>query len=211
LSKAINIQNLYVTSSFQSTGFYNPAVFYTSSARNVNVNSSDSYNSQIATLSSMTAGSYAYEEFNNQSNNDRANSKRSVAVSGFASSIGNVGLASNTSLAADTASYIEFSAGAQGMIAITGSVAARAAGVVFFRVGAFGHSTLLSSAGATVSVGTGALTTGAGDGVAGSLNVYADTATNRLYIKNRTAATGQYGYTIFNVQPDITASALVII
>jgi hypothetical protein len=211
LSQSILVQNLLLANTFQSTGFFNPAVFYGSSVRNVQVSASDTYNSQVATLSSMTVGSYAYEEFNNQSNNDRANKKRSVAVSGFASGVGNVGSASNTALGVDTASYIEFSAGAQGMIAITGSVAARAAGVVFFRVGAAGHSTLLSSAGATVSVGTGALTTGAGDGVAGSLNVYADTATNRLYIKNRTTVSGNYGYTIFNVQPDITASALVII
>lgn len=211
LSKAILIQNLYVNSSFQSTGFYNPAVFYTSSVRNVNVSASDTYNSQVATLSSMAVGSYAYEEFDNQSNNDRANKKRTVAVSGFASGVGNVGFASNTTLAADTASYIEFSGAAQGMISISGNVAARGCGVVFFRVGASAHSTLVSSAGATVSVGTGALTTGAGDGVAGSLNVYADTATNRLYIKNRTTATGQYGYTLLNVQPDITAGALVII
>ena len=211
LSQSILVHNLYIANSFQSAGFYNPAVFYSSSVRNVQVRASDNYSSLITTLSSMAVGSYAYEEYNNQSNNDRSNKRRSVGVSGFASSVGNVGSAANTALAADTASYIEFSAGAQGMIAITGSVAARGSGVVFFRVGTSGHATLVSSAGATVSVGTGALTTGTTDGVAGSLNVYADTATNRLYIKNRTAATGQYGYTLLNIQPDITANALVVI
>jgi hypothetical protein len=205
LSQSILIHNLYVNSSNRPAGFYNPAVFYPSTVRNIQVRASDTYNSQVASLSSMTTGSYAYEEYNNQSNDDRANGKRAVAISGFSSTVDNV------SLGADVASYIQFSAGAQGMIAITGSVAARGAGVVFFRVGASGHATLMSSAGATVSVGTGALTTGTSDGVAGSLNVYADTATNRLYIKNRTTATGQYGYTLFNTQQNITANAVVVI
>lgn len=211
LSKSILVQNLLISNVYQSAGFYNPAVFYGSSVRNVDVSSSDTYATEVATLSSMTAGSYSYEEFSNLSNNDRANGKRSVAVSGFASSLGNISSASNTQLTADTASYIEFSGSAQGMIVITGSVAARGAAVVFFRVGTSAHSTLVSSAGATVSVGTGALTTGTSDGVAGSLNVYADTATNRLYIKNRTTVAGNYGYALFNIQPTLTAGNLVIV
>jgi hypothetical protein len=211
ISQSILIQNLYISNTFRGAGFYNPAVFYTSSARNVQVQSSDLYSSTVTTLSSMAAGSFSYEEYNNSSNNDRANNRRSAAVSGFSSYAGTPVVPGNITFAADTAAYIEFTAGAQGVIIISGSAAARGAGVVFFRVGSAGHSTLLSSAGATVSVGTGTLSTGVVDGIPGSLNVYANTATNRLYIKNRTAATGSYGYTLLNIQPGIYAANLLII
>jgi hypothetical protein len=117
--------------------------------------------------------------------------------------------ATNLSLADDQAAYIEFSATAQGVFVISGSIAARGAGMVFFRVGASGHVTLMSSGGATVSVGTGTLATGASGGVDGNLNIYADTATNRLYIKNRTGSAGNYGYSLLNVTQDVEASDLV--
>lgn len=211
ITRAVLISGLYISNTFRSTGYYNPAVYYGSDVRNVSVIASDSASSLVATLSSMTAGTYGYEEFNNSSNNDRPNSRRTVASSGFASSLGVVGTASNTAIGIDTAAYIEFSSGAQGVLVISGSVAARGSAVVFFRVGTSGHCTLVSSAGATVSVGTGALTTGTSDGVAGNLNVYADTATNRIYIKNRTTVSGNYGYTIFNIQPTITAGSLTVI
>lgn len=211
ITRGVLISGLYISNTLRGAGFYNPAVYYGSDVRNISVIASDSQSSQVTTLSSMTAGTYGYEEFDNKSNNDRANTRRTVATSGFASSTGNVGSATNTTFVSNKAAYIEFSAGAQGLIIISSNTAARGSAVVFFSVGSSGHATLVSSAGATVSVGTGALTTGTSDGIAGNLNVYADTATNRLYIKNRTAAGGQYGYTLLNIQPDITASDLVLI
>lgn len=156
----------------------------------------------ITTLMTPTAAQY-YSEFSNQIRTDIQRRQRQFMPSGLASS------ATNLSIADDQAAYVQFSATAQGVLVINGSVAARGGGLVFFRVGASGHATLISAGGATISVGTGALTTGTTDGVDGSLNVYADTATNRLYIKNRTGAAGNYGYTFLNVTQDVEANDLV--
>lgn len=156
----------------------------------------------ITNLMTPTAVQY-YSEFGNRIRSDIQRRQRQFSPSGVSSAI------QNLSIADDQAAYINFSATAQGVLVISGSIAARGGAMVFFRVGATGHCTLMSSGGATVSVGTGALSTGAGDGVDGNLNIYADTATNRLYIKNRTGSAGNYGYTLLNVTQDVECDDLV--
>lgn len=134
----------------------------------------------------------------------RNNKTRDMANTGFTSS------SINYTLADDGAAYIEFSAPAQGMIAISGGTSALGGALVYFRVGATApHSTAMASGGATLSTGVGTLANGASGGVDGNLNVYASSSNNRLYIKNRTASSGSYGYTLLNITAGVTASEIV--
>lgn len=96
-------------------------------------------------------------------------------------------------LADDEAAYIEFTVSASRAVAVfVANAAAGGCGTVAFRVGGLAFASLLSSVGATVTVGTGTLdgTTG----VDGQLTIYADSATNRLYVENRTGGARTYGF-----------------
>lgn len=86
-------------------------------------------------------------------------------------------------LADDTVQALEFSNNTGGIAAISCQTESNSTCLVSFRVGSSPFVTALS-AGADVSVGTGALTDGAGDGIDTDLNVYAHTD-KKLYIKNR--------------------------
>lgn len=93
----------------------------------------------------------------------------------------------------DGAGYFQFGAAARGILHISGSIASAKAAVVHFRCGdGSAHATVLS--GSAGVVGTTGVLTGT-TGVDGNLTVSADTATNRVYIENRT---GNFrSYTVF--------------
>lgn len=195
----VEVDGMLVTGDIGLTPL-DPAVRVASGA--VGVRAITHSTAHITNLMTPNAVQY-YSEFGNRIRTDIQRRQRQFAPSGVSSAI------QNLSIADDQAAYINFSATAQGVLVFSGSVAARGGAMVFFRVGATGHCTLMSSGGATVSVGTGTLSTGAEDGVDGNLNIYADTATNRLYIKNRTGAAGNYGYTLLNVTQNVEIDDLV--
>lgn len=181
-----------------------PAIEVDSAAQGVRIraNSTD----QVTTLVDTSSLTNFEVEFAGSVSSNTSQSTKMIGVSGFSS------VNTHVSLADDAAASITFSGATQGVISISGSTSARGAAMLFFRVGdGSAHVTELSSGGATVTTGTGALTTGTSDGTDGNLNVTASTSSSVLYIKNRTGASGNYGYTIFNLTGGVTASGMVLL
>ncbi|CAB4125025.1 hypothetical protein UFOVP59_68 [uncultured Caudovirales phage] len=112
------------------------------------------------------------------------------------------------SIAADAVATISLggvtATSATGIMQVAGSVSARGAAEVHFRVGASAFVTNRLSSGVTVGVGTTALT--GTTGTAGQLNIAATTG-GLIYIENRTGATGTYTVTFTSV--DTTSGELV--
>lgn len=99
----------------------------------------------------------------------------------------------------DQAAYIQFTADAvRGVAVFGGNAAAAGSGVIAFRVQTFAFVTAIATAGATVTVGTGTLAGTTGTDT--HLTIRADTATNRLYIENRTGAARDYGFAFVGVR-----------
>jgi hypothetical protein len=99
-------------------------------------------------------------------------------------------------VADNQAFYVEFAgAGTRGLFHLNGNVDSAGSGVFAFRVG--DGSAFVRSMGSGIS--SGAVTTGTGtlDGTTGTdthLTIRADTATNRLYVENRTGGSKSYTY-----------------
>ena len=105
----------------------------------------------------------------------------------------------NLVLADDEAAYIQFTADAtRGIAVFGGNVAAAGSGVVSFRVQTSAYATAVASAGATVTVGTGTLAGTTGTDT--HLTIRADTASNRLYVENRTGAARDYGFAFLGLR-----------
>jgi hypothetical protein len=178
-----------------------PAVKVSTSAQGVRVYAQSS--DLITSLMTTTGVTNYYAEYAGTVSTNEKTLTRDVVNTGVSS------CSTNISIADDVAATIAFSGAAQGILIISGSVAARGSAIVHFRVGTSGHATAVSSSGVTLTTGTGALTTGADDGTDATLNVFAGTAANTLYIKNRTGSAGNYGYTLLNVTSGVTASEMV--
>lgn len=86
-----------------------------------------------------------------------------------------------------------------GVAQIAGGTSARGTAKVHFRVGTNAFCTLIDSSGATVGVGTTALT--GTTGVDGQLNIAA-TTDNNLYIENRTGSSTTYVVTLLSINYD---------
>src|SRR5690606_11352025 len=134
-----------------------------------------------------------YVEYNGVVQTNRKHKTRVSSVSGFTSS------AANITIPDDGAAYIELrAAGARGMLAIPSRAKNNATALVSFRVGdANAHATVLASAGKTVAGATGTAT--GTTGTDNQMNVFADTASNRLYIENRTGSSSGYAFTLLNL------------
>jgi hypothetical protein len=94
-------------------------------------------------------------------------------------------------LADDKAAYLTFSGVTGGTAMVTGNIGTAKAALVHFRVGdGSAHATIMANSGGGVVGQTGTLagTTGTN----GNLTIAADTATNRLYIENRTGGSVSY-------------------
>jgi hypothetical protein len=182
-SRSINIINPYISNIFQGVGYYNPAIYYGNDVFGVN-SQSDATFSGVATLSST--GTWFTEQ-----NNGVLRSNVSHLDFRFSGSTAN-----EVSLADDRAGYVDFgSSGARGIFQLGGNVSGAGQCIFAFRCGdANAYITVLGSGGATIGPGTGTLSGTTGPD--GQLNIRADTATNRVYIENRTGASRGYQYTI---------------
>jgi hypothetical protein len=110
----------------------------------------------------------------------------------------------------DQAAYMQFTASAaRGLMLLGANTRAAGSAVVAFRVGASAFVHTLASVGATVTVGTGTLAGTTGTDT--HLTIRADTATNRLYIENRTGATRDYGVIFPGMRIGEPASAWTIV
>jgi hypothetical protein len=140
--------------------------------------------------------------------NEYVKADGSVAMSGMLSTPGFFSAA--FTLADDQACYIPFPAASiQSCLWIVGNTAVAGAALVAFRCGdTSGYASGLAIAG-TLTTGTGPLATGTTGGTDGSLNVFAELApAPRLYVKNRTAATRSYRYTILG---SVAATAPILL
>src|SRR5690606_4364435 len=150
-TKGVTIDGLFIDNDNQGAGFYDPAVYIEPGCEFVTVKTSGNY-PEVATLASTDSTAY-YVEYNGVVQTNRKHKTRVSSVSGFTSS------AANVTIPDDGAAYIEFSAGARGMLAISGAASGSATALVSFRCGdASAHVTVLSSGGKTVAGATGTAT-----------------------------------------------------
>lgn len=192
LSRDITLDSVYLQNEFQSSGFYNPAVFFGSDVRGVKV-SSDLALSIATTLTSRTAGTNYVESWNGTTRTDVDQVVGDVSVTALQA--GYTRTSTEVTLADDKAGYIDFGAVSRGIIILAGTSSAARSAVVAFRVGdANAHATIMSSGGGTVTGTTGQLAGTTGTDT--HLTIAADTATNRLYIENRTGGSRSYSYTV---------------
>jgi len=106
------------------------------------------------------------------------------------------------SLNDDKAAYLSFSAAARGILILAGNTASAKGGIVHFRCGdGSNHATVMASSGSNFTGTTGTLagTTGTDTHV----TVAADSATNRIYVENRTGGTRGYTITVLGVPGDV--------
>ena len=200
VTRSVNIINPYISNVFQGAGYYNPAIYYSTDALGVNVQSDAAF-SGVNTLSSKAAGTWYTEQFNGVKRSDVPQPELRFSGS----------TANEISLADDRAGYVDLGTpGARGVFHLGGNLAGAGHCIFAFRCGdANAHVTVLSSGGVTVGAGTGTLagTTGAD----GQLNIRADTATNRIYIENRTGASRGYQYTITPLSSGATPATFVTV
>ncbi len=112
-------------------------------------------------------------------------------------------------LADDQAAYIAFAVDtSRGVAVFQANAAAGGSGIVAFRVGTSAYTSLLASTGVTVTVGTGTLAGTTGTDT--HLTIRADTATNRLYVENRTGATRTYGFSFLGMIGTVTGTWVTV-
>ena len=175
---------LYINNSNQPAGYYNPAINVISTCQDVKSVGTVNSGGDISSLM-PTNSVYNTVEF------EGLKRYRGTHVASFKSN------ASSVSLATNKAGYFEFDNLTYGTVVVSSNVSGAGQAIVSFRCGdANAYCTVLSSGGATVAGTTGTLngTTGS----AGNLTFAADTATNRLYIENRTGSTRSYQITFLS-------------
>jgi hypothetical protein len=195
-TRDVLIRQLYVTNANQGAGFYDPAVVIESDCYGVEV--SEKYKDSIIT--SLTDRlSLAYTEVNGGEVRTRLKQRnRVLAVSGV------VAKESETSIADDAVASVTFDVPARGIICISPNVSAGGCCTVAFRCGdASAYATVLSQAGATVAGSVGVLT--GTTGTDARLNIGVDTATNRLFVENRTGASRSYSYSFLTLNTAVAA------
>lgn len=187
----VHIEGLLISNSFRGVGYFNPAVFVDTACRDVRV-WSGRVSSLVTNLSSR--GNTDYDEYsdglrrtNVPTTFDNITASR-VTADRINADV--VRTQDEFTMPSESAGYFQFASGARGILHISGNTVAAKAAVVHFRCGdASAHATVLSSsAGVVGQTGTLSGTTG----VAGNLTIAADTASNRLYIENRTAGSRVY-------------------
>jgi hypothetical protein len=175
----IRFETLYINNSKQSAGYYNPAVYVSDpDSRNVKV-SANTYFSDVTSLLDMTASRYA--EFDYGFRKQYTGAYRS-----------NYSSWESFNLNDDQAGYftIDTVIGRQGAMLIAGNTASAESGMVAYRVGdAFAFCSELNGT-TNFATTTGQLT--GTTGADGFLTISADTATNRVYVENRTGGIKNY-------------------
>jgi hypothetical protein len=191
----VNFDNLYISNNNQPSGYYNPAISVDSTCQNVRVQGSSNAGLDIVSLMS-TNSIYSTIEF------EGVKRFNGMQVASFSSVFGGLILED------DESAYYSFGDVAVGTVIISTSTSAGGSVLASFRVGdANAFCDILADAGATVNASTGTLngTTGAD----GAFNISADTATNRLYIENRTGGQKAYRATFLSVSTHLISTTLV--
>jgi hypothetical protein len=185
----ITFKTAYIVNDDQPPGYYNPAIYVDPACRNVKAHI-DTYFSEVTTLMSLTSLSA------------EVNFKTKKYFNGETISSFNSTYAPQSS-ADDTAFYATFSGTIAYGVAIIGSNTNSAgSAVVAFRCGdGNAYCNILSSSGPPVTGTTGPLTGTTGTDT--HLTVSADTATNRLYIENRTGGTRVYQVTFLSLSQPV--------
>lgn len=175
---------LYINNSAQPAGYYNPAITVAATCQDVKAVGTANPGLDTASLMS-TSSIYNTIEF------EGLKRYRGTHVASFRSTSGGISLANNKAV------YFSFDALNSGVAVISSSISGAGQTVVAFRCGdANAFCNVLSSGGATVVGTTGTLN--GTTGTVGNLTVAADTATNRLYIENRTGSTASYHITFLS-------------
>ena len=181
-----------------SADFYNPAVNIDTNSKNIHVRLHDT-TSDVASASNYNSISPVVED------DGSLHVGKELSARSFISTVTPI------SLADDAAAYLTFSAaGTFGIAVITGNVDAGGQAVVSFRVGdGSAFVNVLSSGGVTVTGQTGTLT--GMTGVDGQVTISADTATNTLYIENRTAGTKGYDMTFLGLSGGVYSNTITAV
>jgi len=175
----IRFETLYINNSGVPDGYYNPAVYVSPTASNVKV-SANTYGGEVASLLDIPASNYAESEF-----------RRIKQYTGVYNS--NYRSWDSFNLNDDQAGYFTIEFGNQGVILISGNAASAQSGMATYRVGdAFSFCSELNGT-ANFATTTGQLT--GTTGADGFLTISADTATDRIYVENRTGSLRTYAIT----------------
>ena len=204
-TRNIEISSFYINNENEGADYYNPAITVDPDCVGVNI-LSNSFNSDgdVDSLASTSSINF-YEHYL-----DRIYFNGTV-TSTFKSTRGAL------TLVDDQAAYYEFSGDTlasivhdsdnvtRGIMMLSSGKSTHGAAVVHFRCGdSDAFATVMSDDGGyAFNTGTGQLTTDSSSGTDARINVFADTATNRLYIKNRGG-----GDRSFNVQFSACDSSL---
>jgi hypothetical protein len=179
-TKGIDIDNLYITNTLESSGYYNPAISVDSNCIGINIRHVNNVGSDITNLMGTGSTNASIEFVDDRRWDGRMH--------------GSVYGTMNTTMGLndDQAGYLSFSAAAYGIAAVSGNVDAAGPCMIAFRVGdGSAYCSVLSSSGPTVAGTTGALAGTTGTDT--NLTISAHTSLNRLYFENRTGgAKGQY-------------------
>lgn len=187
LTSGVYIRNIYINNRYQSSGFYNPAIYYGSDIRSIYAWCGVGY-SDISKLTSQTAGTRFFEHFAGVEESEIVTTTEKVIADTFRSS-------EEAIFSDDSAKYIPIDSSARGMVLISGNTNTAGSALVHFRVVDYLFATVITSSGATVTASTGALT--GTTGVDGELTVSAHTT--GLYIENRTGGSASYTYTFLSL------------
>jgi Pectate lyase superfamily protein len=200
LSRGIEFDQVYIQNDYQSAGFYNPAVYYSTDVRSIRVIGALP-SSIITKLSSRTTGSTWEEVFDDVRRSTRDTMSQLV---------GAIRSSDEVTLNDDQAGYITFGAATKGTLVLSGNLLAAGNALVVFRCGdANAFVSVLSSSGPTVTGTTGTLAGTTGTDT--RLTIAADTATNRLYIENRTGSQRTYSYTFMGGSDTTELSAFTTV
>jgi hypothetical protein len=180
----ILFEYLFINNQNQPAGYYNPAIFVEVTCQDVRAIGTSNPSGDIAALM-FPRGAYYSIEF------EGLKRYNGIYASSFRSTAGGSTLDNNK------AGFYEFNDVNFGVAVISSSTTAGGQALVSFRCGdANAFCTVLSSGGATVVGTTGQLT--GTTGTPSNFTVAADTATNRLYIENRTGAIKAYHITFLS-------------
>lgn len=192
----IRFETLYINNANQPSGYYNPAVYVANAnIRNIAVNA-NTYFGDVTSLLDISASQYAETYFQDRKQ------FAGVYSSNFKSW-------TTVFLNNNQAGYFTINPvrGRSGMIAVSGNISSAESGTASFRVGDANAFCTELSGSTNFATTTGALT--GTTGTVGNLTISSDTATDRIYIENRTGALKAYTITNLCATGLITGFTLV--
>lgn len=232
-STDIVIDTPYAVSTTNGAAYYNPLVVVATTTRGVRVSMNDETGS-VSTLMTKTAGTRYWEEFNGVITTDMdvtvddltfdTATGASGSVTGTWScqtltatssgtitraTIGMIKSDQSRALNDDQAGYFTFSGLTIATVTIAPNLSSGKAAVVSFRCGDANAYGIVAGGSSGVVAQTGTLN--GTTGVDGNLTLAADTATNRLYIENRTGSAITYSFTFDCNGNDRTISSWTVV